>query len=121
MPLSTPARPRPPTSKACSSTVHRACVPSPSCRLHARPAIQPTERRYPMLKENAYPISDRPHGAAVLNDPVLNKGSAFTPEERKRLGIEGLLPPATDSLGRQVERVLGHLDVKPNDLERYVY
>jgi malate dehydrogenase (oxaloacetate-decarboxylating)(NADP+) len=74
-----------------------------------------------MLKKNAYPISDRPHGAAVLNDPVLNKGSAFTPEERKRLGIEGLLPPATDSLDRQVERVLGHLDVKPDDLERYVY
>ena len=74
-----------------------------------------------MLKKNAYPISDSPHGAAVLNDPVLNKGSAFTAEERKRLGIEGLLPPATDSLDRQVERVLGHLDVKPNDLERYVY
>src|SRR5271163_3342204 len=62
-----------------------------------------------------------PKGIALLNDSIRNKGSAFTIDERKRLGIEGLLPPATDSLDRQVERVLGHLDVKPNDLERYVY
>src|SRR5271168_1505129 len=62
-----------------------------------------------------------PKGIALLNDSIRNKGSAFTIDERKRLGLEGLLPPATDSLERQVERVLGHLDVKPNDLERYVY
>jgi malate dehydrogenase (oxaloacetate-decarboxylating)(NADP+) len=60
-------------------------------------------------------------GIALLNDPALNKGTAFTPEERKRLGLEGLLPPSTDTLERQVERVLGHLDGKPNDLERYIY
>jgi malate dehydrogenase (oxaloacetate-decarboxylating)(NADP+) len=62
-----------------------------------------------------------PRGLALLADPVLNKGTAFTPEERKRLGLEGLLPASTDSLDRQVERVLGHLDVKPDDLERYIY
>ena len=67
------------------------------------------------LKPNA------PHGLAVLNDPVLNKGTAFTQDERRRLGLEGLLPPSTDTLDRQVERVLGHLDGKPNDLERYIY
>jgi malate dehydrogenase (oxaloacetate-decarboxylating)(NADP+) len=67
------------------------------------------------LKPNA------PHGLAVLNDPVLNKGTAFTQNERRRLGLEGLLPPSTDTLDRQVERVLGHLDGKPNDLERYIY
>ena len=60
-------------------------------------------------------------GIALLNDPALNKGTAFNPEERERLGLEGLLPPATDTLDRQVERVLGHLDGKPNDLERYIY
>src|SRR5271170_5559313 len=62
-----------------------------------------------------------PKGIALLNDSIRNKGSAFTIDERKLLGLEGLLPPATDSLERQVERVLGHLDVKPNDLERYIY
>jgi malate dehydrogenase (oxaloacetate-decarboxylating)(NADP+) len=61
------------------------------------------------------------HGVALLNDPVRNKGTAFTPDERKRLGLEGLLPAPTDTLDRQVERVLGHLDGKPNDLERYIY
>src|ERR1700757_4463948 len=67
------------------------------------------------------PATRGPRGLALLNDPVLNKGTAFTPEERKRLGLEGLLPASTDSLDRQVERVLGHLDAKPDDLERYVY
>ena len=32
-----------------------------------------------------------------------------------------LLPHAVESLDRQVERVMGHLDAKPNDLERYIY
>src|SRR5260221_3120149 len=64
---------------------------------------------------------DTVRGPALLNDPVLNKGTAFTPDERKRFGLEGLLPPSLDSLDRQVERVLGHLDGKPNDLERYIY
>lgn len=64
---------------------------------------------------------DIPHGVALLNDPVRNKGTAFTADERKRLGLEGLLPTSTDTLDRQVERVLGHLDGKPNDLERYIY
>jgi len=61
------------------------------------------------------------YGVALLNDPVRNKGTAFTPDERKRLGLEGLLPAPTDTLDQQVERVLGHLDGKPNDLERYIY
>src|SRR5260221_591341 len=74
-----------------------------------------------MPRTATHPTSNAPRGLALLNDPVLNKGTAFAPDERKRLGLEGLLPPSTDSLDRQVERVLGHLDGKPNDLERYVY
>ncbi|TXM72681.1 NAD-dependent malic enzyme [Methylobacterium sp. WL12] len=58
---------------------------------------------------------------AVLEDPRTNRGTAFTLEERRHLGIEGLLPPAVETLDRQLERVLGHLDAKPTDLERYVY
>jgi malate dehydrogenase (oxaloacetate-decarboxylating)(NADP+) len=60
-------------------------------------------------------------GAALLNDPVLNKGTAFTEAERKEHGLDGLLPPTVETLDRQLERVMGHLDQKPNDLERYVY
>jgi malate dehydrogenase (oxaloacetate-decarboxylating)(NADP+) len=60
-------------------------------------------------------------GVALLDDPIRNKGTAFTPDERKRFGLEGLLPPSVENLDRQVERVLGHLEAKPTDLERYIY
>jgi malate dehydrogenase (oxaloacetate-decarboxylating)(NADP+) len=67
------------------------------------------------------PSPDAPHGVALLDDPVRNKGTAFTMEERSRYGIEGLLPHAVESIERQVERVMEHLDAKPTDLERYIY
>ncbi len=60
-------------------------------------------------------------GLALLNDPARNKGTAFTEDERRRFRLEGLLPPSTENVERQVERVLGHLEAKPTDLERYVY
>ena len=66
-------------------------------------------------------MTNNVQGHALLNDPVRNKGTAFTLEERRKYGLEGLLPHAVDSLDRQLERVMQHLDLKPNDLERYVY
>jgi malate dehydrogenase (oxaloacetate-decarboxylating)(NADP+) len=65
--------------------------------------------------------SDALRGIALLDDPIRNKGTAFTSEERRRSGLEGLLPHAVENLDRQVERVMEHLDAKPNDLERYIY
>jgi malate dehydrogenase (oxaloacetate-decarboxylating)(NADP+) len=60
-------------------------------------------------------------GRALLDDATLNRGTAFTENERKRHGLEGLLPPAIETLERQVERVMRHLEAKPTDLERYIY
>lgn len=60
-------------------------------------------------------------GVALLSDAVRNKGTAFTAEERREYGLEGLLPHAVESLDRQRERVLQHLEAKPTDLERYIY
>src|SRR5215468_9686603 len=60
-------------------------------------------------------------GPALLDNPALNKGTAFAPEERREYGLEGLLPHAVETLDRQLERVMEHLDAKPNDLERYIY
>jgi malate dehydrogenase (oxaloacetate-decarboxylating)(NADP+) len=60
-------------------------------------------------------------GIEVLNNPTLNKGTAFTQKEREDLGLVGLLPAGIETLARQVERVLGHLAQKPTDLERYIY
>src|SRR5262245_6785698 len=66
-------------------------------------------------------LHPRLRGPALLNNPGLSKGTAFTPEERREFGLEGLLPHAVETLDRQLERVMEHLDAKPNDLERYIY
>src|SRR5215813_8265723 len=65
----------------------------------------------------------QPHlrGPELLDNPALNKGTAFTPDERREYKLEGLLPHAVETLDRQLERVMEHLDAKPNDLERYIY
>ena len=60
-------------------------------------------------------------GAELLDNPVLNKGTAFTEAERERYGLEGLLPPSIETLDRQLERVMGHLEQKSSNLERYIY
>ena len=66
-------------------------------------------------------VSAAAHGVALLNDPVQNKGTAFSEEERRASGLDGLLPAGVDTIETQLERVLGHLAAKPNDLEQYIY
>ncbi len=61
------------------------------------------------------------HGLDLLDQPILNRGTAYTEAERRENGLEGLLPPAVETIERQLERVVGHLEKKPNDLERYIY
>ena len=70
---------------------------------------------------NPKPQDSALHGAALLDDPEHNKGTAFTSQERRQFGLEGLLPYSAENLDRQVERVMKHLDAKPTDLERYIY
>ena len=60
-------------------------------------------------------------GTALLNDPVHNRGTAFTEEERSAHHLEGLLPAAVDDLPTQLKRVLGHLSAKPTALEQFIY
>jgi malate dehydrogenase (oxaloacetate-decarboxylating)(NADP+) len=60
-------------------------------------------------------------GAELLDDSKRNKGTAFSQQEREAYGLVGLLPHSVESLDRQVERVMGHLEAKPTDLERYIY
>ncbi|MCB9847551.1 MAG: NAD-dependent malic enzyme [Phycisphaeraceae bacterium] len=59
-------------------------------------------------------------GVKLLHDPMRNKGTAFTIEEREALGLRGLLPPRVLTQEEQVLRVMEILERKPNDLERYV-
>lgn len=60
-------------------------------------------------------------GAAVLGDPLINKGTAFCPAEREALGLDGLLPPAVLSIHQQLERVYQSFLRKETPLERYIY
>src|SRR3974390_3796065 len=64
--------------------------------------------------------TDQPHGMALLRDPLLNKGTGFTEQERDQLGLRGLLPAHVLSMQAQAERVLANLRKLPNDLEKYV-
>ena len=61
-----------------------------------------------------------PKGVALLRDPTLNKGTAFTDTERDALGIRGLLPPHVCSQAEQADRVLANFRAKPTDLDKYV-
>ena len=65
-------------------------------------------------------VSDSPHGMTLLRDPLLNKGTAFTEQERDAFGLRGLLPAHVLSMKAQAERVLTNLRALPNDLEKYV-
>jgi malate dehydrogenase (oxaloacetate-decarboxylating)(NADP+) len=64
---------------------------------------------------------DRLTGAKLLADPLLNKGTAFTEEERDALGLRGLLPPKVFTQEEQVLRVLENFNRKPSNLERYIF
>ncbi len=61
-----------------------------------------------------------PTGYALLRNPRLNKGSAFSEEERRAYGLEGLLPPGVSSLQHQVARTHAELANLPNNLHKYL-
>ena len=65
-------------------------------------------------------VSGAARGIALLRDPLLNKGTAFTERERDQLGLRGLLPAHVLSLKLQAERVLANLRSLPSDLDKYV-
>ena len=60
-------------------------------------------------------------GADLLNDPLLNKGTAFTRQERQALGLEALLPWQEETLELQVERCWLAFGAMGSDLERFAY
>ena len=66
-------------------------------------------------------VTDIPTGVKLLREPSLNKGTAFTEEERKTLGLRGLLPPYVHSLDDQIMRVMEQFHEKPTDTEKYIH
>ena len=57
----------------------------------------------------------------ILNNPFLNKGTAFTLEERKGLGLIGLLPPYVQTIEEQAAQTYAQMQTKANDLEKRLF
>jgi malate dehydrogenase (oxaloacetate-decarboxylating) len=60
-------------------------------------------------------------GVALLEDPIASKGTAFDAEERRALGLDGLLPPAVETLGQQAARAYEAFSRYGDDLARHIY
>ena len=58
---------------------------------------------------------------SILNDPFLNKGTAFTQEERKELDLIGLLPPYIQTIEEQAAQTYAQMQTKVNDLEKRLF
>ena len=58
---------------------------------------------------------------SILNDPFLNKGTAFTQEERKELDLIGLLPPYVQTLEEQAAQTYAQMQTKVNNLEKRLF
>src|SRR4051812_1934165 len=72
----------------------------------------PNEPKLPEQKDPTMSTLQKPRpstrsddlGATLLKRPTLNKGTAFTPDERSPLGLHGLLPPHVETLDQQAAR-----------------
>jgi len=65
-------------------------------------------------------VEVRLRGSQLLAHPMYNRSTAFTPEERRALGLEGLLPDVISTMEQQAKRAYGNLTRKDTPLERYV-
>jgi hypothetical protein len=69
--------------------------------------------------EQYIPVAER--GRQLLDEPLLNKGTAFSAGERETLGVLGLLPTHVSTLDEQVERALDQIAHKDSDLQKHIY
>jgi malate dehydrogenase (oxaloacetate-decarboxylating) len=80
------------------------------------------ERPYELGRpEDGYPVRIRARGNEVLATPMINRGTAFTLEERETLGLTGLLPGGVSTIDGQLRRVYAQYLRQPDDLAKNVY
>src|SRR5438045_1898107 len=75
------------------------------------------------ITRNANGVEEVPctyRGQSLLNQPMFNKGSAFSEEERSAFGLRGLLPPMVSTLEQQQARVYENIERKPDPVEKYI-
>jgi len=80
-------------------------------------------KQYERLEDESgapYLATDLP-GLVLTRLPLLNKSTAFTPEERKELGLEGLFPPHISSLEEQVQRTYANFRRFTTNLDKHIY
>ncbi len=77
-------------------------------------------RRY-QLESSSEPLEVIVRGLDVLNEPLLNKGTAFTEEERDALGLRGLVPPKVTDIDEQITRVMENYRRKTDPLEKFIF
>ncbi|KAM5224920.1 NADP-dependent malic enzyme, mitochondrial isoform 2-T2 [Hipposideros larvatus] len=102
------------TSPRLALLASRACGVVPHCA-HSAPArgchSKPGPVRPVLLKKRGYDVTRNPH---------LNKGMAFTLEERMQLGIHGLIPPCFLSQDVQLLRIMRYYERQQSDLDKYI-
>lgn len=69
--------------------------------------------------QNAVEVAVRGH--ALLNQPMLNKGSAFTDDERRALGLLGIIPPHQSTMEEQLQRRYTTFQQRASPLDKYVH
>jgi malate dehydrogenase (oxaloacetate-decarboxylating) len=82
-------------------------------------SVRKPTKFYRVAGDGAFEISAR--GFDVLHTPQINKGTAFTSQERHDLGLTGLLPPAVLTMEQQAERAYDLFKKQPNDLARNTF
>src|SRR5262245_9393781 len=83
-------------------------------------ATQPTQRKL-MVDETLHKVETLLSGYELLNDPLLNKGTAFTEAERDEFDLHGLLPPHVSQLDYQVQRRLDAFRALHSNLQKYTF
>jgi malate dehydrogenase (oxaloacetate-decarboxylating) len=81
-----------------------------------------TERPYEVVHSPAGTVARvRIRGSSILSSPLLNRGTAFTAEERQALGLTGLLPNAVSTMEQQLRRTYAQFGRQADDLGKNVY
>ncbi|XP_029770966.1 NADP-dependent malic enzyme, mitochondrial isoform X1 [Suricata suricatta] len=104
--LGTGARLALPRGRACG-VVPRWAPSAPARGCHSKPGV-------------ARPVPLKKRGYDVTRNPHLNKGMAFTLEERLQLGIHGLIPPCFLSQDVQLLRIMRYYERQQSDLDKYI-